>query len=579
MNVNLEDVINKIITETKNSKKEILSRIQEKKDELGGLITDEGAACIVAKDLGVEVFDSTPYKTKHLQIKDLFEGMSAVSIIGRVVAIFPIREFTFKSGPKRDQPGKRAKLLVQDQTGQILVVLWNEHTELLANNTVKQNKIIELKNAYIKAGFNGKLEMHLGKQGLIEPNPPDIDAADFTKLTLAVTKIAQITHPMSVNLFAKVQWKSEINTYEGGQVANLGIFDETGQTKLALWRDHAPFVERVEINDIVKLINAYTRQQEDGSIELNLGNDSLIAIEKDAAITIPDAPALQSASPPELTIKIGDITPESRHINLHGKVIEKADPRTVQFQDGSEHKVCEILLADETGCVSLSLWDEDIEKVQKGSVISIKNGYVSIFRNTMQLNAGKYGQIEPSDVKITKINRDKNLSDIQVTVERKRLQNLLQNERIEVLGTIVFVQEKKPFYDSCPHCNKKVTQIEEKWRCERCGEIPAPVPRMLWSFTLDDGTENIRVTVGDQVAEKLLEMTVTEARQMVEENFIEHYPLLNKSKDLLGKKILVKGDVRYSDFTKELELRAIDIQYPDPKEEALRLLARIESSI
>jgi len=47
--------INKIIEDTGLTKKEIQNLVEEKKAELKGLISDEGALFVIAKELGVDV--------------------------------------------------------------------------------------------------------------------------------------------------------------------------------------------------------------------------------------------------------------------------------------------------------------------------------------------------------------------------------------------------------------------------------------------------------------------------------------------------------------------------------------------
>ncbi|NVM55243.1 MAG: DUF2240 family protein [Candidatus Helarchaeota archaeon] len=580
MNVNLEDVIDKIIMETKKSKKELLKRIATKKDDLGGLITDEGAACIVAKELGVEVFETTTYKRKRIQLKDLIVGMNAVSVIGRINTIFSIREFTQKSGQK----GTVAKFLLQDPTGQIKVVLWNEQTKIITDRTLEENNIIEIKNAYVKGGFNNELELHLGKQGIIEQNPKGIDLSGFENLpsTSSLFKINQLQVPMNGDVIGKIQWKSNITTFKKktgtGQVANLNIFDKTGQIRVALWGNHATFVEEVSINDIVKIVNGYTRQGRD-NIELHVGDDSKILKDTSTALDIPDTAPITSRSTSIIEVKIKELTTESRNLKVIGKIIEKGEPRDVKFKDGSDHRVCDVTIADETGSVSLSIWDEDIEKVKLDKAYCVENGYVSVFRGSLKLNAGKFGTITPSNKVFKRINKKNNLSNQELEVSRKYISNLRENEVVEILGTIVSIPEKNPIYKSCPKCSKKVTFTDETWNCERCGKIPNPVSRMLWSFSFDDGTENMRVTVGGKIAEELLGMTTAEAEKMIEKELIEQYPLLVKTKELLGKNIILKGNIRYSSFSNSLELRANSIAYPTSRDELSKMLVRVENSI
>ncbi|MDR0797326.1 MAG: hypothetical protein LBE70_01185, partial [Nitrososphaerota archaeon] len=63
-------------------------------------------------------------------------------------------------------------------------------------------------------------------------------------------------------------------------------------------------------------------------------------------------------------------------------------------RDGSPHKVSDALIGDETGVVYLTLWDDNIEKINEGDSVRIENGYVTLFKGNIRLNTGKYGKLE-----------------------------------------------------------------------------------------------------------------------------------------------------------------------------------------
>jgi len=110
-------------------------------------------------------------------------------------------------------------------------------------------------------------------------------------------------------------------------------------------------------------------------------------------------------------VKVKDLTPTSRGINIIVKVLEVKDVRTVfSRRDNREHRVAEVLVGDETGVVLMSLWDENIERVQEGDVIEIGNGYVSLFRNEMRLNIGFYGSLKKSNKVIEEVDYSRNMS-------------------------------------------------------------------------------------------------------------------------------------------------------------------------
>ena len=81
-------------------------------------------------------------------------------------------------------------------------------------------------------------------------------------------------------------------------------------------------------------------------------------------------------------------------INVVGKVERKAVPRKVDTKYGASKKVCGAFLKDETGEVRLTLWDSDVERIQNGYTIKIRNGYARPFRGEKYLSSGFYGSID-----------------------------------------------------------------------------------------------------------------------------------------------------------------------------------------
>ncbi|UCF45448.1 MAG: hypothetical protein JSW44_02105 [Candidatus Bathyarchaeota archaeon] len=93
--------------------------------------------------------------------------------------------------------------------------------------------------------------------------------------------------------------------------------------------------------------------------------------------------------------KVGELTPQSRSVNVTAKVVSKSEIRDIPMgRDGSAHKVCDALVGDETGSIYLTLWDDNIEKVNENDTVRVENGYVTLFKGNMRLNIGKYGKLE-----------------------------------------------------------------------------------------------------------------------------------------------------------------------------------------
>ena len=93
-------------------------------------------------------------------------------------------------------------------------------------------------------------------------------------------------------------------------------------------------------------------------------------------------------------MKIKDLHDGMKRISIEGKVVEKSDAREVQSRVRDQtYRVADAVIADETGSIKLTLWNEQINQVNVDDVVKIENGYVTSFRGEIQLNAGKYGKL------------------------------------------------------------------------------------------------------------------------------------------------------------------------------------------
>jgi len=73
----------------------------------------------------------------------LMSGMRKVNIVGKVINIFPVREFN-----KNGREGKVANFILADETGSTRCVLWDsKHIELIENGNIKAGDVVEIKNA------------------------------------------------------------------------------------------------------------------------------------------------------------------------------------------------------------------------------------------------------------------------------------------------------------------------------------------------------------------------------------------------------------------------------------------------
>jgi replication factor A1 len=96
----------------------------------------------------------------------------------------------------------------------------------------------------------------------------------------------------------------------------------------------------------------------------------------------------------EIELKIKELRNGMKRLDIEGKVTDKSETREVTSRFKNEtYKVASAVIADETGTVKLTLWNEQIDQVNVGNIVKIENGYVSSFRGEIQLNIGKFGKL------------------------------------------------------------------------------------------------------------------------------------------------------------------------------------------
>jgi len=221
-------------------------------------------------------------------------------------------------------------------------------------------------------------------------------------------------------------------------------------------------------------------------------------------------------------IKIGQMVPGMRKINLVGKIIELFPIREFN-KNGRSGRIGSFILADDTSNVRTVLWDENhIDLIGKGEIIldcvvEINNGSI---RNG-ELHLGSFSEIKICDKEINNV-------VIEKPTFEKPISEFNINDNVSTRAFIVNIFEPK-FFEVCPDCRKKAINGE----CKEHGKI-TPVKRSLLGMVIDDGSENIRSTIFHDELEKIIPMKELED--------LEKFAV--RRKELLGKEVIIKGQVR-----------------------------------
>jgi replication factor A1 len=128
-------------------REEIEKRVEAKRAKLSGLISKEGAAQIIAAELGVS------FENIQIKVSEIMPGMRKVNLLGKILNVFPVREYN-----KNGKSGKIGSFVLADDSGNIRIVLWDvNHIALLEKEDLKSGDVVEISNASIRQN-----EVHLG---------------------------------------------------------------------------------------------------------------------------------------------------------------------------------------------------------------------------------------------------------------------------------------------------------------------------------------------------------------------------------------------------------------------------------
>jgi len=144
---NYERILKVISKSSGLTESEIEGKVEAKRSKLAGLISREGAAQVVAAELGIS------FENEKLKIDELSLGMKKVNLVGKVIELFPVRTFT-----RNGKESKVANLVIADDTSNVKIVLWDEHhIGLIEKGELELEKVIEISNGNMRDN-----EVHLG---------------------------------------------------------------------------------------------------------------------------------------------------------------------------------------------------------------------------------------------------------------------------------------------------------------------------------------------------------------------------------------------------------------------------------
>ncbi|HUO41601.1 MAG TPA: hypothetical protein VMU35_01405 [Methylomirabilota bacterium] len=369
------------------SAEQVRALIEEKKRELPNFLSDEGAARLVAEELLIKTSGT---QLGRMRIRDLVNGLNDVAISGRILAAWPPQAFQRRDGSS----GQVMRLIILDRSGRVRCALWDRHADTMSKRNL-QGGIIRIGHAYTRQGLAGDVEVHAGDRSIVELNPQEMPTTDFPDFRELFSSINEIPSESSqVNVVGVVQVEPRKHSFTKGDrtgtVLNTIIADQSAQIPLVAWNDRAEELQDLKKGDILQIVNARSRLNQNAKLELHIETRCLVSVLHQP----PDYLKLPAESQ---ISRIADLTVHSSLVDLIVTVISKSEIREVRRSTGEMLKVSSILVGDETGIIMLTLWDDKSELVGnyvEGETLHLHGVTVRERLGDLQLNLGKSGQLE-----------------------------------------------------------------------------------------------------------------------------------------------------------------------------------------
>ncbi len=385
----LKEIIEIISNETSMGKEEIHKLINDKMEELGEFVTELGAAHIVAREMGADLSSDPPIQVQsQLTIDQLTPEITNVNILGRVLRIYDQHTFKKKDG----NDGVLQSVLLEDTTGKVRVVFWDQIVSELQNKNVKVGDPIRILNGYTKLGRDQSVEVHLGIRSQVQIRPSGIDETQLPDVQSTLVKIKNIKgNEIDLSLVAKITKIDDLLEFERsdgtkGRKRGLLVGDETGEIYVNFWNEKADSVADLALSDVIEVVGLAAKEGLKGFTELHSSKYTNISKRDKSEDIIVTKGLIGSGTTADAQLStINQITNVGDLVSIKGLLVNIIPVHEFTREDGSKGKVRNVSISDKSGIISVVLWDDKTQLVSEddlNKVLLITNGYTRKGRNS-----------------------------------------------------------------------------------------------------------------------------------------------------------------------------------------------------
>jgi len=341
--------------------------------------------------------DPSKYPVYEETITDIadIEPDTKVNIIARILRIPTIRSYE-----KNGKQGKVASLELQDTTGKITYTLWNKNVELIEDLKLEDGDTVKILSAQARerTDRDGNPEISLSHwDGRIVKGEFDVP-----EIEQEFSQIGDLSEEKDVSIKGVVIRLQDIRTFlrkkdnTEGRLRNFDVGDSTGFIRVTVWGDDTALP--INKGDIIKIIGGDVRFDDytESGYSMNTNFNTQITINPENLTTeeLDEFEGIREQLRPVPIGQVQEIDDEGKEIDVIGRVLSVNDVNEFQRDDGSVGIVRSVMLADESGKVQLSFWNERAqEEYVVGDAYQIENARTRMGMMSVDLNIGSGSRV------------------------------------------------------------------------------------------------------------------------------------------------------------------------------------------
>jgi len=244
-----------------------------------------------------------------------------------------------------------------------------------------------------------------------------------------VDSVADIEPGMEeVKFVAKVVGIGDVRSFErdgdqeDGRVLNVEVADETGSVRITFWDKQADAGEdELEVGETLRI--AGRPKEGYNGVEVNV-NQAEADDEADVDVQVQD------------TYRVEDLSLGLSDVNLRAKVLDTDTIRTFSRDDGSEGRVSNLKVGDETGRIRVTLWDDRADRAEEldaGTSVEVVDGYVRERDGSLELHVGDRGAVEEIDEDVEYVPETADIADLEI------------GDEVDIAGVVRSADPKRTF--------------------------------------------------------------------------------------------------------------------------------------